>query len=288
MLQRPHALRSLPPLPPPHRMEVHDGPLAFDLGNLLAWDASAVDAAALTANGTDPFCQRLAQSIFQSLTARLFSLPSRRWRWHEWRRRYGYKRVNDETEVAVIQAKAGDLPGEDPFTKQRQDKKERAKKQQKQQLANLKAAVKAGGMAALPPTLRLAAALPEHGKGRPAKRKELHDELKSATKQAAVSTASMGKFDRIARGEKPAAPASAAAVQAVLSRLWRANCHKEPFCRLVCDTIPTATRLHMDQLCQCGDAPEDHHHQLWAWPVDRGKPAAWYLSPPHSLPPMSG
>lgn len=28
-------------------------------------------------------------------------------------------------------------------------------------------------------------------------------QLKSATKQAAVSTASMGKFDRMARGEQP-------------------------------------------------------------------------------------
>lgn len=28
-------------------------------------------------------------------------------------------------------------------------------------------------------------------------------QLKSATRQAAVSTASMGKFDRLARGEKP-------------------------------------------------------------------------------------
>lgn len=143
-----------------HRREVHDGPLAFDLGNLLAWDASAVDAAALTANGIDPTCQRLAQSIFQSLAARLFSLPSEavavgrvaelprpatvlprekpipkprpptKWEqfaqrkgiekqkrskveWdessQEWRRRYGYKRVNDETEVAVIEAKPGDL-----------------------------------------------------------------------------------------------------------------------------------------------------------------------------------
>ena len=51
------------------------------------------------------------------------------------------------------------------------------KKQQKQQLGNLKAAAKAGGTAVLPPTLRLAAALPEHGKGRPAKRKELHSEV---------------------------------------------------------------------------------------------------------------
>jgi regulator of ribosome biosynthesis len=91
-------------------------------------------------------------------------------------------------------------PGEDPFTKQRTDKRERVRKQAKQQLANAKAAAKAG---TLPPTLRLAAALPEHGKGRPAKRKEMRDELKSATLQAAVSTASMGKFDRLARGEKP-------------------------------------------------------------------------------------
>lgn len=67
--------------------------------------------------------------------------------------------------------------GEDPFTKQRQAKKERVKKQTKQQLGNLKAAAKAGGAGALPPTLRLAAALPEHGKGRPVKRKELHGEV---------------------------------------------------------------------------------------------------------------
>jgi hypothetical protein len=65
-------------------------------------------------------------------------------------------------------------PGEDPFTKQRTDKRERVRKQAKQQLANAKAAAKAG---TLPPTLRLAAALPEHGKGRPAKRKEMRDEV---------------------------------------------------------------------------------------------------------------
>jgi regulator of ribosome biosynthesis len=58
-----------------HR-EVHEGPLTLDLGNLLAWDASAVDAAALAAPSTDAACQRLAQSIFQSLAARLFALPS--------------------------------------------------------------------------------------------------------------------------------------------------------------------------------------------------------------------
>jgi hypothetical protein len=51
------------------------------------------------------------------------------------------------------------------------------RKQQKQQLGNLKVAAKAGGAGALPPTLRLAATLPDHGKGQPAKRKELHAEV---------------------------------------------------------------------------------------------------------------
>jgi hypothetical protein len=68
--------------------------------------------------------------------------------------------------------------GEDPFTKQRQEKRERVRKQEKAQLNNLKAAAKAGGVGALPPTLRLAAALPEHGKGLPVKRKEFHGEVR--------------------------------------------------------------------------------------------------------------
>ena len=54
------------------------------------------------------------------------------------------------------------------------------KKQAKAQLSNLKAAAKAGGKGALPPTLRLAAALPEHGKGKPVKRKELAGEVRAA------------------------------------------------------------------------------------------------------------
>ncbi|KAI3432715.1 hypothetical protein D9Q98_004258 [Chlorella vulgaris] len=70
-----------------------------------------------------------------------------------------------------------------------------------------------------------------------------------------------------------AAPAPAADVQAVLARLWRVrweNCHKEPFWRLVCDAVPTASRLHMDQPCQCGGAPADRRHHFWTCPVARG------------------
>jgi regulator of ribosome biosynthesis len=68
-------------------------------------------------------------------------------------------------------------PGEDPFTLLRQEKKERQKKQNKQQLANVKQAIKTGGAAAVPATLRLAATLPDKGKGKPTKRRELRDEV---------------------------------------------------------------------------------------------------------------
>ncbi|GAB4814848.1 hypothetical protein N2152v2_001894 [Parachlorella kessleri] len=118
----------------------------------------------------------------------------------EWRRRFGYKKAGDDDDVPVIEAGPNDEAGDDPFTKQRQERKDRVKKQAKQQLSNLKAATKAG--ATLPPTLRLAAALPEHGKGRPVKRKEYQGELKATTRQVGVSTASMGKFDRMVEGER--------------------------------------------------------------------------------------
>lgn len=121
----------------------------------------------------------------------------------EWRRRYGYKRVNDESDIPVIEAKHDEVTGvEDPFTRMKKEKKERIKKQEARQLGNLKAAAKAGGRGVLPATLRLAANLPEHGRGKPTKRKELLSELKSASKHVAQSTASMGKFDKQVAGEK--------------------------------------------------------------------------------------
>ncbi len=69
--------------------------------------------------------------------------------------------------------------GEDPFTKLKQEKRERVKDQQKRQLQNIKASAKAvGSSAAVPPTLKLAAALPAHGKGKPTKRKDMHDDVR--------------------------------------------------------------------------------------------------------------
>jgi regulator of ribosome biosynthesis len=120
----------------------------------------------------------------------------------EWKRRYGYNRANDESAVPIIEAGANEETGvEDPFTRMRREKKDRVKKNESQQLANLKNAHKQGGKGALPATLKLAATLPEHGRGVPSKRKELKSELKTAARQVATSTASLGKFDRMVTGE---------------------------------------------------------------------------------------
>lgn len=96
----------------------------------------------------------------------------------EWRRRHGYKRVNDPNDIPVIEAGANDQVGDDPFSAGIREKKERVAKQDKRRLANLKATAKAGGTSSLPPTLKLAASLPQHGKGRPVKRKELKDDVR--------------------------------------------------------------------------------------------------------------
>lgn len=93
----------------------------------------------------------------------------------EWRRRHGYKRANDDNDIPIIDAQPGDKPGEDPFSNMAKEKKKRVAKNAKQQADNLKAAVKAGG--SLPAALKLAAALPSHGKGAPVKRKELKDDV---------------------------------------------------------------------------------------------------------------
>lgn len=65
--------------------------------------------------------------------------------------------------------------GQDPFSQQKAQKAKVIKEQEKRQVANLKVSAKQG---AHPATLRLAAALPEKGRGRPAKRKELAGDVR--------------------------------------------------------------------------------------------------------------
>lgn len=67
--------------------------------------------------------------------------------------------------------------GEDPFGEERTEKKARMAAQEGRQLKNMKASDKIHGKPTLPPTLKLAASLPEHGKGVPTKRRELKSDV---------------------------------------------------------------------------------------------------------------
>ncbi|CAN6995606.1 unnamed protein product [Brassica rapa subsp. trilocularis] len=111
----------------------------------------------------------------------------------KFKRRHGYDRVNDDNDIPIIEAKASDEPGEDPFAKRLDDKKKRVGKQEKNRLQNLKTAAKAG---ALPSHVQLAVtALPISGtKTQPQKIGK--DALGDVAGLAATSTASGGKFDK--------------------------------------------------------------------------------------------
>lgn len=123
----------------------------------------------------------------------------------EWRRSHGYKKANDENAVPIIEARDMDKAGEDPFSELATTKKAGVKRQKHNQVANVKAALKAGGKHAIPATLQLASALPQSSKQQPKvqpNRKLLKDQIKQASLLSGISTASMGKFDKRLRGEK--------------------------------------------------------------------------------------
>ncbi|KAI5058043.1 hypothetical protein GOP47_0026213 [Adiantum capillus-veneris] len=122
----------------------------------------------------------------------------------EWRRRYGYKRVRDERDIPIIDAKSSDELGTDPFAQRLAEKKSHIAKEAKNQLENLKRAAKVGGKGALPSTLQLSAtSLPITGT-KELPKKISKGEIGFAAGLAGTSTASGGKFDRKRDGEKQA------------------------------------------------------------------------------------
>ncbi|XP_078433204.1 ribosome biogenesis regulatory protein (RRS1) family protein [Wolffia australiana] len=118
-----------------------------------------------------------------------------------WKRRFGYDRVNDDKDVAIIDAKLTDEPGEDPFSKRKAEKKTRVEKQEKNRLKNLTKAMKAD---ALPSHIQLSAtSLPITGTQKDLPKKASKKEIENVAGMAASSTASIGKFDKKLPGEKP-------------------------------------------------------------------------------------
>ncbi|XP_040385344.1 ribosome biogenesis regulatory protein homolog [Oryza brachyantha] len=117
-----------------------------------------------------------------------------------WKRTYGYDRVNDDKDIPIIEAKATDEPGVDPFAQRREEKKQRVEKQEKNRLENLKKAAKAG---ALPSHIQLAAtALPITGTKADIPKKSRKKDLEDVAGMASSATASGGKFDEKLPGEK--------------------------------------------------------------------------------------
>ncbi|KAL6599846.1 hypothetical protein ACP70R_045497 [Stipagrostis hirtigluma subsp. patula] len=118
-----------------------------------------------------------------------------------WKRTYGYDRVNDDKDIPILEAKATDEPGVDPFAQRRDEKKKRVEKQEKNRLQNLKRAAKVG---ALPSHIQLAAtALPITGTKADVPKKSRKEDLEGVAGMASSATASGGKFDEKLPGEKP-------------------------------------------------------------------------------------
>jgi len=113
----------------------------------------------------------------------------------ELRPRWGYNRVNDPKDEWVVEAKAGEDPSVDPFTRKDTEKKERKSKQSKREAANKRDAMKNSSERNLPSTI---ATTNDYKSSIPTKRQDLKKTLKIAQK----STISMGKFDRLVEGEK--------------------------------------------------------------------------------------
>ena len=135
----------------------------------------------------------------------------------EWKRRHGYDRANDPTKIAIVEAKLSSRAGEteDPFLKERKDKKARVEKNEMQRRRNLGEQVKARGAEALPATLRLAigntnnnnnnnnSSSKKGGSDRVgAKSLKSKQLVKDVQYKVATSTASVGKFNAPIPGDE--------------------------------------------------------------------------------------
>lgn len=108
----------------------------------------------------------------------------------QWRPRYGYKRAYDETDMPIMEVKAGQDPYADPWEAKRQEKKARIEKNERNRERNEeRAGRRVDGMKSGIP-VDLAGSTHKGKSG-----------VQKALTLAQNSTASMGKFDVKAMGE---------------------------------------------------------------------------------------
>jgi len=104
----------------------------------------------------------------------------------EWRRRFGYKRANNELDQIIVPADENDTSGIDPFTKMVQEKKDRLQKQGKKEKRNRDEA-----------NLSRARSQAQSGA-------KLKDDISRTFALVSRSTASLGRFDKRLPGETEA------------------------------------------------------------------------------------
>uniref|UniRef100_A0A0G4GRQ3 Ribosome biogenesis regulatory protein n=1 Tax=Chromera velia CCMP2878 TaxID=1169474 RepID=A0A0G4GRQ3_9ALVE len=111
---------------------------------------------------------------------------------NDWVPRYGSKSAkNQELKAPIMEMKASDDPNEDPWSKKR---KERALAKAKQKMREVRNVVEGAGEKLPTGVANLNADVQNRKKGK--------DNLKEASRRAQISTASYGRFDKEARGEK--------------------------------------------------------------------------------------
>jgi regulator of ribosome biosynthesis len=121
----------------------------------------------------------------------------------DWAPRYGYKRANDESKDWVREHNPNDDPEIDPWTKMKQDKKERVAKNKKQQQKNINVAA---GKRRLPGAVDLTSVVGKSQSRTAGKQKPTHH-VDVALRMSQHSTASMGRFDE-ERKREPSRKAS--------------------------------------------------------------------------------
>uniref|UniRef100_A0A1I7XCJ7 Ribosome biogenesis regulatory protein n=1 Tax=Heterorhabditis bacteriophora TaxID=37862 RepID=A0A1I7XCJ7_HETBA len=112
----------------------------------------------------------------------------------EWKPTYGYRRTNDNTKDWLLEVPEGADPSKDYFAERKDKKKERVAKNEMQRMKNiarqLKTSVKKGP--SVDQNIGLGIAPEEKSKS----------QIRFAVDRAKSATASVGKFQRLVRGEK--------------------------------------------------------------------------------------
>ncbi|GAM28526.1 hypothetical protein SAMD00019534_117020 [Acytostelium subglobosum LB1] len=112
--------------------------------------------------------------------------------YQEYRQSYGANRANKDEDY-IIEAKAGDKVGDDPFDRRDDDKKQRVEKQKKRELRNLETT-----------SMRSNAGIGKVKDFSKDNRIQMKTDINNTFNVAKISTASLGKFDKQLDGERSA------------------------------------------------------------------------------------